>query len=111
MKPLQGIVHGKTIELAGNPGLPEGEVVEIYVRAIAGRPANEREHPLSPRLPGPPAEWYPGSQETAAGMLSATWSENDDRIFEQISRDRQDSAFREVEERAFCSTQTLCRTI
>jgi hypothetical protein len=98
MKPLQGIVHGNTIELADNPGLPEGEIVEIYVRAISGSPANEREQPLNPRLPGPPPEWYPGSLETAAGMLSASWSENDDRIFEQISRDRHDSAFREAEE-------------
>ena len=98
IKTLQGIIHGDTIKLAVDPGLPEGEVVEIYVRVISGHPGNEREGMPSPRLPGPPAQWFPGSQETAGGMLSATWSDDDDRILEQISRDRRDSVFREVEE-------------
>jgi len=98
IKALQGVIHGNTIKLAGDPGLPEGELVEIYVRVISGNLGNEQDRLQGPRLPGPPAQWFPGSQETAGGMLSATWSDDDDRILEQLSRDRRDSEFREVEE-------------
>lgn len=31
-KELRGIVHGRTIELEGDPGLPEGQAVAVIVR-------------------------------------------------------------------------------
>ena len=41
-KPLHGIVHGRTIELNEDLGVPEGEKVEVHVRVI----------PKAPRKPG-----------------------------------------------------------
>ncbi len=32
---LKGIVHGKTIELELEPGLPEGQVVSVTVQPLA----------------------------------------------------------------------------
>jgi hypothetical protein len=32
---LKGIVHGKTIELEQEPGLPEGQVVSVTVQPVA----------------------------------------------------------------------------
>jgi hypothetical protein len=32
MTPMKGVVHGKTIELESEPGLPDGEVVSVIVQ-------------------------------------------------------------------------------
>jgi len=89
IKPLQGVIHGNTIKLAGDPGLPEGELVEFMSRYFGN--LGERQDSLQgPRLPGPPAQWFPGSQETAGGMLSATWSDMTIAISRALA-DRRDS--------------------
>jgi hypothetical protein len=31
---IHGVVHGNTIELKGSPGVPDGQEVEVVVRAI-----------------------------------------------------------------------------
>ena len=36
---LKGVVHGKTIELAEEPGLPDGQQVTVILQAAAVEPA------------------------------------------------------------------------
>ena len=36
---IHGVVHGHTIELSGPPGVPDGQEVEVVVRAIGPAPA------------------------------------------------------------------------
>jgi hypothetical protein len=38
--PLRGIVRGRTIELEGEPGLPDGQEVAVTVEAVGGPTAN-----------------------------------------------------------------------
>jgi hypothetical protein len=71
---MQGVVHGKTIELETSPGIEDGRRVELVVRVK--------------QLPGPPPAWKSGSTETAAGMMADYWAEEDDRILETIYQDR-----------------------
>jgi hypothetical protein len=73
-KTLQGIVRGRTIELDDDPGIEEGRKVEVLLRVG--------------QLPGPPPRWQPSSRESAAGMMAEHWSDEDDRILEEIHRDR-----------------------
>ena len=73
-KILQGVVRGRTIELDADTGFEDGRKVEVIVRVK--------------ELPGPPPGWKPGSTETAAGMMAADWTEEDDRILEEIDQER-----------------------
>jgi len=77
-KTLYGKVHGKTIELDEDLGAAEGQEVEVQVRVISPKK----------RLPGPPPGWEPGSKRTAAGLLADSWTEEDDRILEEIHEER-----------------------
>jgi hypothetical protein len=83
-KVLRGVVHGKTIELESETGLEDGRKVEVTLRAK--------------QLPGPPPGWQLGNRETAAGMMAACWTEEDDRILEEIYQERKKDARREVPE-------------
>ena len=83
-KVLRGVVHGKTIELESDTGLEDGRKVEVTLRAK--------------ELPGPPPGWQPGSRETAAGMMASRWTEEDDRILEEIHQERKKDTRREVPE-------------
>jgi hypothetical protein len=74
VKILRGVVHGRTIELEAEPGIEDGRTIEVIVR--------------SKSLPGPPPGWRPGGTETAAGMMAEHWTEEDDRILEEIERAR-----------------------
>ena len=84
VKILKGIVHGRTIELESEPGIVDGQRVEVIVR--------------SRTLPGPPPGWRPEGTETAAGMLAENWTEEDDRILQEIERDRHRPSTRELPE-------------
>ena len=77
-KTLRGKVHGRTIELDEDPGLPEGQEVEIQFTAGGAKRT----------LPGPPAGWKAGALSRAAGALADEWTEEDDRILEENYRDR-----------------------
>ncbi len=81
---LRGTVRGRTVELDRDPGIEENRVVEVILR--------------TKQLPGPPPGWKPGCMETAAGMLSDSWTSEDDRLLEEIYHDRRQSTFREVAE-------------
>jgi hypothetical protein len=74
VKILRGVVRGRTIELECGPGIEDGRSVEVIVR--------------SKGLPGPPPGWRPEGTEAAAGMMAESWTEKDDRILEEIERDR-----------------------
>ncbi|HEX7447872.1 MAG TPA: hypothetical protein VF306_10025 [Pirellulales bacterium] len=81
-KVLRGVVHGRTIELEAETGLEDGRAVEVVLRAK--------------ELPGPPPGWKPGGTETAAGMMASDWTDEDDRVFEEIYRDRKKDFRREL---------------
>jgi hypothetical protein len=83
-KLLRGVVKGRTIELEGDTGLEDGRKVEVIVKAK--------------ELPGPPPGWRPGSSETAAGTMASLWTDEDDRILEEIYKDRRKDSRREVGE-------------
>jgi hypothetical protein len=59
-------------------GVVDGQEVEVQVKMI---------HPKK-RLPGPPPGWKPGQPSKTAGLLAESWTEEDDRILEEIHRDR-----------------------
>ena len=83
-KVLRGVVHGKTIQLEDDPGLEDGRSVEVILQPK--------------RLPGPPPGWKPGSAESAAGLLSSRWTEEDDRILQEIYQDRKRESGRSIAE-------------
>jgi hypothetical protein len=98
---VHGVVRGKTIEVSEDLGMLDGQAVELIVTAspASGPFAEEIGSRNSPKkLPGPPPGWQPGSKRTAAGMLADTWTEEDDRILEEIYRDRKRETRREVPE-------------
>jgi hypothetical protein len=84
-KTLRGKVHGKTIELDEDLGVVDGQEVEVQVKIVR----------LKKRLPGPPPGWQAGKPSTTAGMLADAWTEEDDRILEEIHRDRKREIRRE----------------
>jgi hypothetical protein len=66
-KTLHGIVNGKTIELSDDPGVPAGQEVEVTVKPI----------------PVKPAVWGEGLRR-CAGSMADEWTDEDDRILEEI---------------------------
>jgi hypothetical protein len=100
-KVLHGIVHGRIIEVTEDLGMLDGQAVELIVTAspAPGPFAEKIGSRSSPKkLPGPPPGWRPGSTRTAAGMLADSWTAEDDRILEEIYRDRKRETRREVPE-------------
>jgi hypothetical protein len=97
---LRGIVHGKIIEVTEDLGMSDGQAVELIVTASpAPGPCDEEiGSRKSPKKLPPPPGWQPGSKRTAAGMLADSWTEEDDRILEEIYRDRRRETRREVPE-------------
>jgi hypothetical protein len=98
MNRLQGVIRGKTIELASDPGLPEGEAVEVQLQVIDTTTAHPAGAANTCRLPGPPPGWLPGCQETAAGMLAQLWNAEDDLLLARIEKERGDAVLREIDE-------------
>ena len=77
-KSIQGIVHGRTIELAEDLGLGDGQRVEVQVSVV------------------PPTSVWGEGLRRCAGALADEWSSEDDRILEQIQQDRQSDSRREI---------------
>jgi hypothetical protein len=75
---MHGKIHGRTIELDEDPGLPEGQEVEIQMKVKEAKK----------KLPGPPPGWQPGRPSATAGALADWWTEEDDRILDEIYQDR-----------------------
>ena len=114
---VRGKIHGKTIQVDADLGLPEGQDVEVRVRVVAnstdkpgegflrteGALADDEEwdaimeeiyrsRKLERRStkepPGPPPGWEPERPSRTAGLLADSWTEEDDRILDEIERDR-----------------------
>ena len=69
-KMMHGKIHGKTIELDEDPGIPDGQQVEVIVQAVK-----------------PDRLWGEGISKSA-GALADSWTDEDDRILEDIYQDR-----------------------
>jgi hypothetical protein len=80
IKTVYGVVRGKTIELMENPGVAEGQAVAITIRPV-----------------GSPRPWGDGLLR-CAGALASDWTDEDDRILEEIHADRKRDSRREVPE-------------
>jgi hypothetical protein len=70
-KTLHGVVNGKTIELVEELGVPAGQKVELIVTLV---PDNQR-------------PWGEGLRR-CAGSMADHWTEEDDRILEEIYQER-----------------------
>ena len=76
---VEGIIHGKTIELAVDPGLQDGEIVEVVIRRVKPSPS-----------------WGEGIK-AAAGALAQMPPEYFADL-DEIVRERQRWPYREVPE-------------
>jgi hypothetical protein len=83
VKIFKGIVHGRTIELEGDPGIEEGRRVEVVVRSTT--------------LLGSPAGRRPDGTVTAAGMLAHLPPEVDEELAE-IIQERTRGVYRDIAE-------------
>ena len=70
-KILHGVVNGKTIELTDDPGVPAGQPVEVIVKLVS--PSKR--------------PWGEGLR-ACAGALADEWTDEDDRILEEIYQER-----------------------
>jgi hypothetical protein len=68
-KTLHGKIHGKMIELNEDPGLTEGQEVEVTVQAAKPVPGIE-------------------GLKRCAGALADDWTDEDDRILEWLRQER-----------------------
>ena len=78
VKQVQGVIHGKTIELDQRPGIAEGQRVDVQVRYPRRHGLGEKasyDRRASPRM-------LPGFDEA----------------FEQVQRDRESATMRDIEE-------------
>lgn len=100
-KLMHGIVRGKTIELSEDLGLSDGQAVELIVMpAISSETTSDvPRSEISPKkLPGPPPDWKPSNTSLTAGLLAEEWTEEDDRILDQIYADRKAAKWRDLPE-------------
>ena len=75
---LRGVIHGKTIELITDPGLKEGQEVEITLRPMTK------------------ANTLGAGLQRCAGALADSWQAEDDSILEQIQDSRKRSTGRDM---------------
>ena len=69
-KTMHGVIHGPMIELDQDPGVAEGEQVEITIKSIPSQ-----------------KKWGEGLRR-CAGALADEWTAEDDRILDEIYRER-----------------------
>jgi hypothetical protein len=81
IKTMHGIVHGKTIQLQQEIGVPDGQEVEIVIRSITVIPASE--------------PWGEGLRRSDGALAGISGLDED---MEQILRERMIARFREVPE-------------
>ena len=77
---VHGVVRGRTIEITQDLGVADGEQVEVVVTVI-------------PRKD----QWGAGLRR-CAGALAGEWTDEDDRILEEIQQDRKQDLRREISE-------------
>jgi hypothetical protein len=76
---VEGVIHGKTIELAVDPGLQDGEVVEVVIRRVKQ-----------------PRTWGEGIRTTAGALAQMPPEYFAD--LDEIVRERQRWPYRDVPE-------------
>jgi hypothetical protein len=79
-KTVHGVVHGKTIELDEDPGVAEGQQVQITIKSVSAK-----------------KPWGEGLRR-CAGALANEWTDEDDRILEEIHQDRKRDTRKEIPE-------------
>ena len=82
-KIVHGIVHGKMIQLDADPGIEDGKEVEVTLHLKD--PLGALQHSKSQ------------NRDSAGGTMADDWSEEDDRILEEIRQDRKSASSREVD--------------
>ena len=70
-KTLHGVVNGKTIELVEELGVPAGQKIELVVTLVT-----DNQLPCGEGL------------RRCAGSMAEEWTEEDDRILEEIYQER-----------------------
>ncbi len=80
MKTYEGIVHGQSIELTEPLELPDGVRVQVVLQPT----------------PASLTKWGDGLSR-CAGILNEWWTEEDDRILEEIARSRQGGRNRDLD--------------
>jgi hypothetical protein len=78
VRQVEGVIHGKTIELDEDLGLVDGQRVHVHVHAA-----------------GPPRAWGEGILRSAGIAADVPGF---DEAFEQVERDRELATVRDVEE-------------
>jgi len=81
IRTMHGIVHGKTIELQQETGVPDGQEVEIVIRSITAIPTTD--------------PWGEGLRRCAGALAGISGLDED---MEQILKERKTAKFREVQE-------------
>jgi hypothetical protein len=73
---VEGVVHGKTIELAVDPGLQDEQTVEVVIRRVKPAPrSGERIRATAGALAQMPPEYFADLEEIVRerrGVLTAT---------------------------------------
>ena len=80
---IHGVVRGKTIELEENPGVADGQRVEITIGSVPSQ-----------------RPWGEGLRR-CAGALASDWTEEEDRILAEIQADRKRDGLLIKENREF----------
>ena len=73
-----GVIHGRTIELAEDPGVADGQKVVITIKTV------------------PPTRPWGEGLRRCAGAFAADWTEEDDRILEEIYQERKRDSRKEI---------------
>ncbi len=73
-KVFQGVVHGRTIELAEDPGVGDGQIVHVVLSTP------------------PAAEAWGEGLRRCAGALADQWTDEDDRVLDQLHEERRRDA-------------------
>jgi hypothetical protein len=82
IKEAYGVIRGRTIEISEDLGLVDGDQVKLTVEPMSCR--------------SPIKSWGEGLRR-CAGALADSWTEEDDRILEEIYRERQRDTRPEVD--------------
>jgi hypothetical protein len=70
---IRGVIHGKTLELASDPGFDPGQEVQVQIRAVVQSKCGE-------------------GLRRSAGAFAVDWTPEDDAVLNQLRRDRAASA-------------------
>ena len=70
MTPLRGVIHGKTIELDTEPGLPDGQPVSVFVHRLL---------PPGEGIRQSAGAWADADQELDAWLAEIRHSRDQDR--------------------------------